>query len=183
MEYMLVLQPSDQVNEKVLLEKQDFSHQYGTKTTPKSKPYITIATFLAKEAMEGTLNRWINNICRQQQGFELTLNNFSGFPPDTIYVRVQDPMPVFTLTQQLKKLDDFMRSSECPPMKFSYKPYLAIAQKLSMETFEKALKNYSQKEFHESFAVEELILLKRSHEFDASSLVNKYHFVSGSGNS
>ncbi len=159
MEYMLILYPSQQVNEKVLLEKQGFCQQYGIKPVIKA------------------LNRWIQNICQKQKGFELTLNNYSGFPPHTIYVRVQDPEPVITLINQLKVLDDFIRSSNCPPLKPSTKPYLTIARRLTMEVYEKAIKDYSRKDFHESFMVNELVLLKRSHQFDPCGVVNKFSFL------
>jgi len=177
MEYMLVLHPADHVNEKILMEKNDFYRQYQEKITVKTKPHITIATFLAKEAMEETLNRWINNICNQQPTFELSLNNYSGFPPDTIYLRVQDPAPVYRLAQQLKTIDNFIQSSDCPPLKFSTKPHLSIAGRLSLEIYEKAIRDYSQKDFHESFMVEELVLLKRSHQFDECTVVNKFRFA------
>lgn len=177
MEYMLILYPSQKVNEKVLLEEQGFCQQYGIKPVMKAKPHITVANFVAKEAMEDTLNRWIQNICNKQKGFELTLNNYSGFPPHTIYVRVQDPEPVVTLINQLKVLDDFIRSSNCPPLRPSLKPYLTIARRLTMEVYEKAIKDYSLKDFHESFMVNELVLLKRSHQFDPCGVVNKFSFL------
>ncbi len=180
MEYILVMQPGEEVKEKILLEKEDFYRQYGTKPAININPHITIANFLAKEAMETTLNRWINKICNYHQKFELSLNNYSGFPPDTIYLRIQDPSPVYSLIQQLKTLDDFIRSSDCPPLKASPKPHLTIARKLSMEIYDKAIRAYSQKDFHESFIVEELVLLKRSHRFDTCTTVNKFRFAPGS---
>ncbi|MEO5999728.1 MAG: 2'-5' RNA ligase family protein [Chitinophagaceae bacterium] len=176
MEYMLVLHPSETINEKLLVEKQEFYRQYGEKIAIKNKPYITVANFLAKEAMEDTLSRWLQNICNMQPSFELTLNNYSGFPPHTIYVRIQDAAPLHSLTHQLKILDDFIRSSDCPPLQTKSKPHITIARQLSMEVFDKALKEYSQKDFHESFMVKEMVLLKRQHQFDDCTIVNKFHF-------
>jgi hypothetical protein len=178
-EYKLVINLDEKVNEKVLLEKQDFFNQYGEKIAVETKPHITIANFLAKEAMEETLNRWINNICNQYQNFELTLNNYSGIPPHTIYIRVQDPKPVINFVQQLKTLDNFIRSSDCPPLKASPKLHLTIAKKLAIDIYDKAIKKYSQKDFHESFMVKELVLLKRNHQFDICTTINKFRFAPG----
>jgi hypothetical protein len=130
MEYMLVLHPGDLVNEKIIQEKLAFKLQYGDKITVKTKQYITVANFFAKEVMEETLNRWINNICNQQPGFELQLNNYSGFPPHTIYIRIQDPMPVNNLGQKLKVIDNFIQSSDCPPLQVKSKPHVPISQRL-----------------------------------------------------
>ena len=182
MEYLLVLHPSEPVNQKIQQEKQDFYRQYGEKIAVKTRPHITIGTFLAKEAMEDTLNRWINNICNLHGSFELTLNNYSGFPPDTIYLRIQDLKPVLSLIQQLKILDNYIRLSDCPPLKPSPKPHLTLAKKLPMEIFEKAIKEYSRKDFHESFIARELVLLKRSHEFEACKVVNKFPLLPGTNN-
>ncbi len=52
--------------------------------------------------MEDTLIRWIQRICNRYSSFDLTLNNYSGFPPHTIYLRVQDPEPFRELMRQLR---------------------------------------------------------------------------------
>lgn len=177
MEYLVVLYTGRQVLQKVLNEKAAFCQLYGERLVNITDSYINIANFLAKEAMEETLTRWITNICNKHQRFQLSLNNYGGLPPDTIYLRIQDLSPICGLINQLKILDDFIMASDCPPLKFLPKPHLPIAKKLPMDIYDKALKDYSQKDFHESFMVEELVLLKRSHQFDASTTVNKFRFA------
>jgi 2'-5' RNA ligase len=177
MEYLLVLQPGESVFKKIDTEKKEFCQLYGEKTAVRTEPHIGIAIFLGKEGMEDTLNRWITKICNQHQRFELSLNNFSGFPPDTIYIRIQDPLPIYSLVQQFNILDDYIRSSDCPPLKYLSKPHLPLAKKLSLDVYDKALKAYAQKDFHESFTVDELVLLKRSHQFETSTVVNKFRFA------
>jgi 2'-5' RNA ligase len=124
--------------------------------------------------MEDTLIRWIHRICRRNQRFEITLNNYSGFPPHTIYLRVQDPQPFRRLMQELRAIDEFIRSSGCPPVNLISRPYLSIAGGLTEQTYNKAMADYSQKTFHESFQVEELVLLKREHSFDPCKTVNVF---------
>src|SRR4051812_14441115 len=101
-EYLFVAQPDEWVNNKVLEEKNFFHSRYHHVHAVRSKPHITIANFLAKEMMEDTLVRWIQNICRLQNFFTVSLNNFSGFPPHTIYLRVQDPKPFMQLASAMK---------------------------------------------------------------------------------
>jgi len=45
---------------------------------------------------------------------------------------------------------------------------------LTEQVYNKAMADYSQKTFHESFQVEELVLLKREHSFDACRTVNVF---------
>jgi 2'-5' RNA ligase len=172
-DYLLVAHPDERVNEKIKEEKQFFYLNYGQKTTVQTKSHITIASFLAKERMEETLTRWIQNICNLHCGFEVTLNNFSGFPPHAVYLRVQDPKPFKKLTNALKILDNFIQTNDCPPLHPATKPHLTIAKGLPGDVYEKAIKEYAGRTFHDSFMVDKLVLLKRDAQYKCR-LVNTF---------
>jgi hypothetical protein len=178
-EYLLVIYPDGDLRDKLLDEQQQFSIDYGLPACVRNKPHITVGSFQAGEAMEGTLIRWIQRICSLHKIFEVTLNNYSGFPPHTIYLRVQDPKPFVQLAEQLGAIDDFIRSSGWPPAELNSRPYLSIAGSLTEYVYSKAMPDYSRKDFHDSFRVSELVLLKREHAFDACKTVNIFHFTPG----
>ena len=173
-EYLLVVHPDIRVYNKLMAEKEFFSNQYKQKIAIKTKPHITVANFLAKQSMEETLLRYIQRICNMQKSFEVTLNNYSGFPPHTVYVRVQDPAPFKQLAVQLKAINQYVQSNGCPEVKLITKPHLTIARRLPDNIYSKAMLDYSQKTFHETFQVNELILLKRSNQFDSCKQVNVF---------
>ena len=179
-EYLLVIYPSGDLQEKLLEEQQQFSADYGLQMMVRNKPHITVAAFQAGEIMEETLIRWVQRICNSYKSFELTLNNYSGFPPHTIYLRIQDPHPFKQLMQQLRSIDEFIRSSGCPPANLISRPFLSIAGGLTEQLYNKAMPDYSRRTFHESFQVEELVLLKRTHAFDACKTVNIFRLQPGS---
>ena len=179
-EYLLVAHPDKEVHKKVMAEKQFFYDEYKEKIAVKTQPHITIANFLAKEAMEGTIIRRMANIFNKQQSFSVTLNNYSGFPPHTIYLRVQNAMPFQQLAKELKVVDTYVSSCSCPPMNLISKPYVNIAGRLPEEVYFKALIQYSHKSFHESFVVNELLLLRRKHQYDACKPVNVFALQAGS---
>lgn len=174
LEYLLVAHPDDIVNDKINQEKQNFYDQHGEKTAIKTKPHITIANFLAREPMEETIIRWIARICSNRQSFTVSLNNYSGFPPHMVYLRVQNPKPFQELAHELKVIDHYVRSNACPPAHLIKTPHLTIARKLPEAIYHKALMDYSQKTFHETFTVNELVLLRRSHEYDKCKRVNVF---------
>ena len=87
-EYLLVACPDAEADEKIQMEKNFFHALYDHERVIKAKPQMVIASFLMKEAMEEIVIKWIQNICRLHAGFDVVLNNFSGFPPHTIYIRV-----------------------------------------------------------------------------------------------
>ncbi len=199
-EYLLVIYPNGDLQEKLLEAQQQFSADYGLQMTVRNKPHITVAAFQAGEIMEETLIRWVQRICNSYKSFELTLNNYSGFPPHTlkpaeperakftservsgtIYLRIQDPHPFRQLMQQLRSIDEFFRSSGCPPANLVSRPFLSIAGGLTEQVYNKAMPEYSRRTFHDSFQVDELVLLKRTHSFDACKTVNIFRLQPGNG--
>ena len=146
-EYLLVVNLTKEVSDEVTMEKQALFKQFGDKTATKTKPHITIASFLAREAMEETILRYIQRICSEQSAFEVMLNNFSGFPPDTIYIRVQDPQPFKQLAKELKPVREYIRSCSCPPVMLITNPHVTVARSLAEDVYFNALLQYSQKTF------------------------------------
>ena len=173
-EYLLVGYPDAGVYKKVMEEKQQFSAEYGEKIVIKTHPHITVANFFVSEAMESTIIKWMQRICGAQQSFTVTLNNYSGFPPHTIYLRVQNPQPFQQLAKQLKTVDEFIRASACPPARLISNPHLSIARKLPEQVYNKAIADYAQKTFHESFMLDELLLLRRQHPFDTCKTIQVF---------
>ena len=181
-EYLLVVHPDGEVYNKVTAEKQVFYDEYRQKVSVKTKPHITVANFLAREEMEDTLIRWIQRVSSQQKSFLVTLNNYSGFPPHTIYLRIQDHEPFKQLARQLQVIDSYVRSNGCPTVKFINRPYLSIARRLPEDVYERAMIDYSQKTFCELFTVHELVLLRRAHQYDTCKVINIFRLLPGENN-
>jgi 2'-5' RNA ligase len=177
-EYLLVAHPGKEVCEKVMAEKETFYEDFKEKIAIKTQPHITVANFYAKESMEDTIIRWMQKIFVNQQSFPVTLNNYGGFPPHTIYLRVQNATPFHQLTKELKVLNEYISSCSCPPMKLISRPHLSIARKLPEEIYFRALTQYARKSFHESFMVNELLLLKRRHQYDTCKKIYVFAFHS-----
>lgn len=173
-EYLLVIKPGSEVYNKIAEEKENFYSLYNEKLAVKTKPHITIANFLAKESMEETMIRWIQRICSRHRSFVVTLNNYSGFPPHTIYLRVQDHEPFKLLASELKTIDEYIRSNGCPQAWLVNRPYLSIARRLPQTVYEKAMMDYSQRLFCESFIAGELELLRRAGPFEKSKVINVF---------
>lgn len=179
-EYLLVIYPHGELQEKLQETQQQFSTDYGLQVTVRNRPHITVAAFQASEPMEDTLIRWMQRICSRFPGFDCVLNNFSGIPPHSICLRVQDHEPFRELIRQLRAIDDFIRSNGCPPVNLVSRPYLSIAGGLTEQLYNKAMPDYSRKDFHESFHVDQLVLLKREHAFDACKTVNIFRLLPAS---
>ena len=173
-EYLLVAQPGVDLHDKILGEQEYFSMHYLERTAIKMKPHIELAAFQAREEMEPTLIRWMHRIISQQQAFSFALNNFSGFPPDTLYLRIPEPQAIQKLTAELEQLNDYVKTYDCPAIKINTKPTVQVAKKLTEDNYLRAMLDFSQRSFHEIFEVKELFLLRRNHAFDSYKQVNKF---------
>lgn len=171
-EYMLVAQPDASVNEKVKAEKLQFKHYQKSPGT--CSPHIKVASFFAREPMEETIIRYMQRIFSQQQSFEVALNNYSGYPPHTIYLRIQNPKPFKHLANELTAISNYVSSCSCPLPKLVTHPYLPIAKKLPDSMYFQALMDCSQKTFHETFVVNELVLLRRNNKYGTTKPVHVF---------
>src|ERR1700750_2027813 len=160
-EYLLIIRPDAHVCNKLNAEKQEFCERYRHESAIHLKPHITLGAFMAPERLENTLIKWIQRICSMQKGFPVILNNYSGYPDHSIFLRIQNPEPFQELAFQLNVIDNFIRSNNCPPLKLVSRPHLSIAAKLPADVYYKAMPEYSRKLFHEMFMATELLLLKR----------------------
>ncbi len=173
-EYLLVAYLNEGVNEKVIAEKQSLTEKYLQKTDPRTQSYITIASFMAREPMEETIIRYTQRICSQVQSFNVQLNNYSGQPPNTIYLRIQDPKPFRQLAKELMVVSNYISSCACPPAQIKAHPHLTISRRLPDALYLTAMMDYSQKTFHEEFSVIELVLLRRNHSYDTAKKIHVF---------
>jgi len=166
-EYLLVVYPDEAVQDRILAEKERFCNKYGMEEVAKMVSYIKVTSFSAMEVMEATLLRWIQRICSRFNGFNVLLNNYSGFPTHSIYLRVQNQQPFLQLTQQLKVIHEYVNASAWPGTRQGQRPHLTIAGQLNESLYQLAMPAYSRKTFKASFPVNELVLLARDHPFAA----------------
>lgn len=165
-QYALVVKPDANVAEKILCEKQFLKERIGNLKCLDKGAFVTIATYLAREEMEETIVRYTRRICSLLTSFNVELNNFSGSPSGQIFVRIQNPQPFKVVATQLSVLNDYLRSCSYPDIKTFSQPFLPLASKLKDTVYLKTMMDYSQRTFHETFMVNELILLRRSDEYD-----------------
>lgn len=165
-EYLLIVSPSEEVYDKVMKEKQYFSQNYSQPVAIKTKPHITVSNFMAWDNMEDTLIRWLQRITKDQQSFFVTLNNFSGFPSHTVFLRIKNPDPFKELATRLKIIGPYIKEYSSYPAKFITNPHVSIARRLPGTVYDDAIKDYAEKDFNASFHANELVLLRRRHKYD-----------------
>jgi hypothetical protein len=159
--YQLVVGLNESLEKEIISLRAGFANEYGVKAD-MDIPGIVIASFSAKEMMEERLINWVQRICSMLPSFELVLNNFGGYPQKTIFLRVQNSEWFVRMAQQLKIVDEYLQSNECPPARLFKKPLLTIADDLSPEIYERAIASYSRQCFTATCVAGKISMLRRT---------------------
>lgn len=161
-EYLLVLSPHEELWNRILKVKEDFSEKYKSEQARWGKPHITLVNFVQYEMMEERIINRLRVVAMGTTPFKMELRDFGSFPSHTIYINVLSKIPVQNLiktirsdSQKLMKLDDDNKPH------FIMEPHLTIARKLQPWQYEKGWLEYSNKNFTGRFIADAMILLKR----------------------
>jgi len=161
-EYLLVLNPHEELRNRIMQVKKDFFETYKNASAVYGKPHITLVNFMQYELMEPRILQRLHLIAMGFQPVRVSLKDYGSFPAHTIYINVTSKLPVQSLiklvrseAQKLMKLDNDHKPH------FIMEPHLTIARKLQPWQYENGWLEYSNKHFTGSFIADSMLLLKR----------------------
>jgi len=161
-EYLLVLNPHEELRNRINQVKKEFYEAYKASTSIGGKPHVALVNFLQYELMEERLVNRLKAIAMGYYPMKVGLKDFGSFPSHTIYINVASKIPIQTLikeirgqTQRLMKLNDDNKPH------FIMEPHIPIARKLLPWQYEKGWLEYSHKHFTGRFIAGGMLLLKR----------------------
>lgn len=161
-EYLLVLNPHEALQNKIVQVKEQFAKDYQTHIGVYSKPNIALATFTQYGMMEERIINRLHTIAMGYPAVKIDMKDYGSFPTHTIFINISSKLTVTkfvkkirTEAQQLMKLD-----ADNKPH-FLLDPYIPIARKLLPWQYEKGWNEYSHRHFTGSFIADGMLLLKR----------------------
>ena len=160
-EYLLVIQPNEDVCEKIMTLKQHFSTNYQCPQALHLKPQISLLKFSHYELSESRFVSRFRNIAMVNAPFKITLNDFGNYPSHTIYANIQTTNQLTELSKELKQVQAFIKPDKQHKPHFISEPIIIIAHKLLPWQYERGWLELSNTHFNASFTVNELLLLKR----------------------
>ena len=176
-EYLLVLNPHEELRNKIMKVRQEFNEEYKVSAALGAKPNIILANFLQYEMME---ERLINRLKVVAMGFhpiKVELRDFGSFPSHTIYINVVSKVPVQTLVKQIRhETQRLMKLNDDNKPHFILEPHLTIARKLQPWQYEKGWLEYSNKNFTGRFIADGMLLLKRPLDEKKYQVVQRFEF-------
>ncbi|MFL9481567.1 2'-5' RNA ligase family protein [Chitinophagaceae bacterium LWZ2-11] len=160
-EYLLVLQPHADLNEKIMQVKKNFAETYECPAAVFSKPHITLIKFHQYELAEDRIVRRMKSITSGCGAFKVELNGFGSFPTHTIYINVATKNNIVELVKRLKDVQRILKLDDDHKPHFITAPHITVARKLLPWQYEKGWLEYSNTHFSGMFMADHLLLLKK----------------------
>ena len=176
-EYLLVLNPHEELRNKIMQVKQQFFDSYQSKTALYSKPHITLANFVQYEMMEEKLLYRLQTVAMGYHPIKVELKDYGSFPSHTIYINITSKLPIQDLVKQIRtEAQRLMKLNNDNKPHFIIEPHLTIARKLLPWQYEKGWLEYSNKQFTGRFIADAMLLLKRPVGEMKYQIVKRFEF-------
>ncbi len=161
-EYLLILNPHEELRNKIVEVKKEFYDKYQSETARWGKPHVTLVNYLQYEMME---ERIVNRLHQVAMGFhpiKVEMKDYGSFPSHTIYINITSKVPIQSLVKQIRtEAQRLMKLNDDHKPHFILEPHLTIARKLLPWQYEKGWQEYSHKHFTGRFIADAMLLLKR----------------------
>ena len=161
-EYLLVLNPHEDLRNKIMEVKKDFSHNYKTSAAVYNPPQVTLVNFVQYEMAEERILNRLKVIGMGYHPVKVELKDYGSFPSHTIYINVTSKLPIQSLVKKIRaEAQMLMKLDIDNKPHFIMEPHLTIARKLQPWQYEKGWLEYSHKHFTGRFIADAMLLLKR----------------------
>lgn len=160
-EYLLVLNPHEDLRKKIMQVKKEFSEKYGVGNSG-GITYLALAGFIQYEMMQERIINRLKLVGMSFPPFKVELKDFGSFPSHTIYINVASRLPVQNLVKEVRsQAQRLMKLNDENKPHFILEPHLTIARKLKSWQYEKGWLEYSTKNFSGRFIADSMALLRR----------------------
>ncbi|HXD78087.1 MAG TPA: 2'-5' RNA ligase family protein [Puia sp.] len=163
-EYMLILNPHEELRGRIQLLKKQFHDAYpapGGSAAAGAKPHLTLVRFTQLALMEERIIQRLRVIAMGYCPFKVELKDFGSFPTHTIYLQVTSKLPIRGLLTEIREAQRLMRLDKDRKPHFMEEPHIPIARKLLPWQYEKGWQEYEKKSFTGRFVADGMLLLKR----------------------
>jgi 2'-5' RNA ligase len=165
-EYLIVLDPHEELCGRITQVKKDFFEVYKASRVANAfgsgKPHVTLVNFVQYELMEERLVNRLKTIAMGYYPIKVELKDYGSFPSHTIYINVISKLPIQNLVKEIRaNAQRLMKLNDDNKPHFMMEPLIAVARKLLPWQYEKGWLEYSNKHFTGRFIADGMLLLKR----------------------
>ena len=161
-EYLLVLNPPEDLWQKIMKIKEGFAEKYKNDIAKYTKPHITLINWVSLELMEEKMMQRLQMIAMGITPFKIELRDYGSFPTHTIFINVVSKLPIQSLVREMKQAQKLMTLDKENKPHFIETPHLSICRKLKPWQYEEGWLEYSNRQFTGRFIADGMLLLKRT---------------------
>ena len=161
-EYLLALNPHEELRNKIMEIRRDFFKVYKTSSSPFGKPHIILANFKQYELFESRIVNQLTTIAMGTKPVKIELKDYGSFPAHTIFISITSKLPIQGLVKKVRAdTQKLMKLNAANKPYFNSEPHITIARTLLPWQYEKGWLEYSHRQFTGRFIADYFILLKR----------------------
>jgi 2'-5' RNA ligase len=160
-EYLLVLNPPEDLWQKIMKIKEGFAEKYKNEIAKYTKPHITLVNWVSLELMEERMMQRLQTISMGISPFKVELKDYGSFPSHTIFINVISKVPIQSLVREMKQAQKLMTLNKENKPHFIETPHLSIFRKLKPWQYEEGWLEFSNRQFTGRFIADSMLLLKR----------------------
>ena len=161
-EYLLVLNPPEDLWQKIMKIKEGFAEKYKNDIAKFTKPHVTLINWVSLELMEEKMIQRLQMISMGITPFKVELRDYGSFPSHTIFINVVSKVPIQSLVREMKQAQKLMTLNKENKPHFIETPHLSICRKLKPWQYEEGWLEYSNRQFTGRFIADSMLLLKRT---------------------
>ncbi len=176
-EYLLILNPHEDLRNKIIYLKNGFAEKYKSTYAKFGQPHITLINFIQFEMMEEKIVNRLKTIAMGYHPFKVELKDFGSLPSHTIFINIGTQLQVKNLVKELRPAQQLMTLNKDNKPHFIDMPYLTIARKLVPWQYEKAWLEYSNLHFTGRFIADSMLLIKRKVGEKKYQIVQRFEFM------
>lgn len=175
-EYLLVLQPHEELRNRIMEVKKNFAKKFEAPSAEWGKPHITLVKFNQLQMMEERVINRLKMIAMAMPAFKVELKDFDGFPSHTIYINVDTKTAIQLLVKHLKTGQALMKAKDTKPH-FMENSHITVARQLLPWQYEKAWLEYKHRHFTGRFIADSMLLLRRPEGMKTYQTIQKFEFM------
>lgn len=176
-EYMLVLSPHEELRNRIIQVRNEFSETYQAPVALGGKPHLALARFTQLEMLEERIVNRLKTVGMGYHPFKVELKDFGSYPSHTLYINVTTKEPIQNLVREIKESQRLMKLDNEHKPHFIEDPQMTIARKLLPWQYEKGWLEYSHRHFTGRFIADSMLLLKRRAGDKAYQIAQRFEFM------
>ncbi|MFZ9388789.1 MAG: 2'-5' RNA ligase family protein [Chitinophagaceae bacterium] len=160
-EYALVLNPHEDLRNRITRLKEEFAAEFGTGPVVGT-PRISLVRFRQYAMMEEKIVARLRELAMGFPPFRVELKDFGSFPAHTIFIQVTSKLPVQHLVKSVRSAAQrLMKMNEDNKPHFILEPHVTFAARLKPGQYEKGWLALSHKHFSGRFIAGGMTLLRK----------------------